>query len=55
MDDYMHADSTILLCTFREILFAFNQTVKFFISRFTYLLNFAIDLLKRSKFVSTAK
>ena len=44
-----------VFCTFREIVFEFNQSVKFFISKFTKLLNLVIDLLKWRRFVSSAK
>ena len=37
-----------VFCTLKEILFAFNQSVTFFISGFTYLLSLVIDLLKCS-------
>ena len=37
------------------ILLAFSQSLKFFISRLIYLLSFFTDLLKWSRFKSTAK
>ena len=44
-----------VFCKFREILFAIKQSVKFFISRFPYLLSLVIDSLKWRRFVSSAK
>ena len=41
--------------TLSEILLAFSQSVRFFMSRLIYLLSLFTDLLKWSKFVSSAK
>ena len=42
-------------CTFGEFVLAFNQSVMFVISRFTYLFNLVVDLLKWIRFVSSVK